>query len=55
MKICANSKIVDVQKDATFGFVVYSNGKCVMKGSKTYEMAVAEYKRLAEDAKYEAA
>lgn len=55
MKICANSKIVDVQNDATHGFVVYSNGKCVMKGSRTYEMAVAEFKRIADDAKYEAA
>ena len=53
-KICIGSgKIFDVQRDRGFGILVHRNGKLVTHGTP-YEMAVAEFKRIEEDAAYAA-
>lgn len=54
MKICANNKIYDVQNDKSLGFVVQSNGKNITGGTRSYEMAISEFKRLTENNIYAA-
>ena len=49
MKVCANSKVYDVQKDRVLGFIVQHNGRTLFPESRGYQVAVAEFKRLAED------
>jgi hypothetical protein len=52
MKVCANSKIYDVQQDKALGFIVQHNGKTLFPETRGYQMAVAEFKRIAEDQAY---
>lgn len=54
MKIRSAGKTYDIQNDKAFGVVVVCNGKVVRPGSTRYEMAVSEFKRVAEDAAYAA-
>lgn len=54
MKICANSKIYDVQEDQVHGIVVQLNGRTLFPETRGHQVAVAEYKRAKEDAGYAA-
>lgn len=54
MNICANGKIYNVQSTEAHGMVVQRNGKTLFNETRGYQIAVAEFKRIAEDNAYAA-